>query len=396
MKITKLMFTFIAFLILACGGLNLSGKPSKEPQAENPNEETESAPTPEESGAAVASVVISSGVDMVIASTNVGSYIPGGVAMVIDNGEIIHKNAYGLADVENSIPTTTDNVFHLASVSKQFTALGIMMLAERGELDYDDSIAKHIPELAWMNNEVTIRRLLHHTSGIPDYYENDSLIDRLMEISEQPSNEDVLTLLSGESEMMFEPGEKFLYSNTGYDVLGALIERKSEQTYADFMQVNIFGPLGMKDTFAMPSPEKLNASNVSLSYWLEDGQPSAYEPDPLDNLNGSGSTYSSLNDMYLYDQALYTDKIVKPSTLAEAFAPAALNNSESTEYGFAWDVGDYEGEPYVGHSGSWLGFVSYFLRFPERKLSIVLMFNLDELNPDTETLAFQIADLYLK
>lgn len=390
MKTKKWMLTIAALLILACSETTLTAKPSAEPQVENTPEQTETEPSVERSGA-------SPQVDEIIASSNISRDTPGGAVMVINQGEIIHQNGYGLADVKSSTPVIPANIFHLGSVSKQFTALGIMILAERGDLNYNDPIGKHLPELAWTGDEVTIRGLLNHTSGIPDYDENEDLYNNLLALSDQPTNEDVLTALYEESELIYAPGEEFLYSNTGYDVLGALIERISGQTYPEFMQDNIFGLLGMNNTFAVPNAEKLKGANVSLSYWLDDNnEPSAYEPDVLDNINGSGSTYSNLGDMYLYDQALYTDAIVEQSTLAEAFEPATLNNGESSEYGFAWDIGTYNGEAYTAHSGAWLGFTSYYLRFPERQFSVILLFNMDYLEPDEETLAFQIADLYLR
>jgi CubicO group peptidase (beta-lactamase class C family) len=197
---------------------------------------------------------------------------------------------------------------------------------------------------------------------------------------------------------MFEPGSEFLYSNTGYDVLGALIERVSGQSYPDFMNEHVFSPLGMTHSFSLPNAERRNQSDVALSYWEDDnGQPAYCEPDPMDNIPGSGGIYSSLGDMVLYDQALHTDNLVKQSTLAEAFTDGMLNNGEGLDYGFAWDLGTENGEFYTGHSGAWLSFTSYYLRFPERQLSVVMLFNFDYLEPDDEeTLAFEIADLYLK
>jgi CubicO group peptidase (beta-lactamase class C family) len=282
-------------------------------------------------------------------------------------------------------------------VGKQFTALGVMILKEQGKLDYDDPIGKYIPELKWTGDEVTIRRLLHHTSGLPDYDEIDALYNRLLEIAPEPRNADLLKALSEQTELMYAPGSEFVYSNTGYDILGALIEKVSGQSYPDFMQERIFGPLGMTHTFALPNPEKRNASYVALSYYEENGQPVYYEPDPMDNIPGSGGIYSSLSDMYLYDQALYTDTIIKQSTLAEAFTDGTLNDGESLEYGFAWDLGTELGQRYVAHDGAWLSYLAYYLRFPDRQLSVVVLLNMDYIDPsDEETIAFDVADLYLK
>lgn len=150
---------------------------------------------------------------------------PGGAVMIIQNGAVLYQGAFGLADVDSGQALTTESVFHLGSVGKQFTALGIMQLQEQGKLEYDQPVGKYISELAWMGEEVTIRRLLHHTSGIPDYDEDESLMDSLQEMAEMPGNADLIRLLADQSELTYEPGDEFLYSNTGYDLLGALIER---------------------------------------------------------------------------------------------------------------------------------------------------------------------------
>lgn len=313
---------------------------------------------------------------------------PGGVVMVIQNGEIVHQNGYGLADVENGTPITTETVFHLGSVGKQFTAMSVMILAEQGKLNYDDPISTHLPELAWMSDEVTVRRLLYHTSGIMGYDDNDAIYDALVSSAEKPGNDELLSVLAEQGEMLATPGDEYSYSNTGYDLLGVLIERLSGQSYPQFMQDNVFAPLGMNATFAVPNDVRLGAPDVAQSYSTE----GAYEPDVLDALNGSGSIYSTLGDLYLYDQALRNNELVRADTLAEAFTSGALNNSESIAYGFGWDIG----ESYVGHSGAWLGFESYYLHFTGQDLSVVVLLNLDYSEEGAEGIAFAVADLYLK
>lgn len=333
--------------------------------------------------------VMSAEVDVLMAAYVDG---PGGAVMVIQNGEIVHQNGYGLADVENDKPITTDTVFHLGSVGKQFTALGIMILAEQGMLKYDDPISIHLPELAWMDDGVTVRRLLHHTSGIMGYDDSDDIYNALVASAGKPGNENLLQVLAEQGSMLANPGDEYSYSNAGYDLLGVLIERLSGQSYPDFMEENIFSPLGMKHTFAVPNDARLNEDTVAQSY-STDG---AYEPDILDGLNGAGSIYSTLGDLYLYDQALYMNVLVSQETLAEAFTSGVLNNGEETAYGFGFELGEYTGETYIGHSGAWLGFESYYLRFPTRNLSVVVLLNLDYSDEGAEGLAFSAADLYLK
>lgn len=378
-----LLLTFVVVLTLACGAVTNGDENAT---AESQPEETETGTSAEGGG-------MSPEVDALMAKYTDG---PGGVVMVIQNGEIVHQNGYGLADVDSGKPNTIDTVFHLGSVGKQFTAMGVMMLVEQGLVDYDAPIGTYIPELAWMDDEVTVRRLLHHTSGILGYDESEEIYNALVKSSDAPTNEDLLAVLAEQGGMVSIPGEEYSYSNTGYEILGSLIERISGQSYSAFMDEQIFQPLGMKDTFSVPNDMRLNGENVAQSYFFEGGQPWAYEPDILDGLNGSGSIYSTLGDMYLYDQALYTDKLVSQETLADAHVSGVLNNGEETAYGFALDLGEYSGETFVGHSGSWLGFEAYYLRFPERELSVVVLLNLDYSEDGAEGIAFSAADLYLK
>lgn len=383
MKMSKVKKIIIVLLgcavVLACG--SMSGGDVEPSELAQPAEaESTSA---EEGGG------LSSAVDTLMADY---ADMPGGAIAVIQNGEVIFQNGYGLADVDNGAPITTETVFHLGSVGKQFTAMGIMMLKEQGLVDYDEAIGSYLPELEWMGEGVTVRRLLHHTSGIMGYDDSDEIYDALLESAELPTNDDLLNVMAEYGGMLTEPGEEYSYNNTGYDLLGVLIERISGQSYASFMEENIFSPLEMEATFALPNDERLNGEDVAKSY-STDG---AYEPDALDRISGSGSIYSTLGDMYLYDQALYTDELVSQETLAEAFVSGVINSGEETAYGFAYDLGEYAGETYVGHSGAWLGFESYYLRFPERNFSVVVLLNLDYSEEGAEGIAFSVADLYLK
>jgi CubicO group peptidase (beta-lactamase class C family) len=318
---------------------------------------------------------------------------PGAVVIVIQDGKIVHEAGYGLADLAKGTPVTPSQIFHLASVGKQFTALAVLILLEKGKLDLDDPVEKYLPELANFGNGVTIRRLLNHTSGIPDAYSG-KLYDALMQRSARPTNADLLTVLSTADGLLFDPGFQFEYSNTGYDVLGALIERVSGESYPDFLEENIFGPLGMKNTFSLPSPRQKNDPLLAHSYVKYQGVIQPYDTYPLDDIVGSGTIYSTVEDMYLYDQALYTDAIVCQSTLAEAFQPAVLFDGTKYPYGFGWEIKDEIGERSFWHSGKWLGYQSYYERFPDRKLSIVVLMNWNY-GPTVEDVESSIRKIYL-
>lgn len=320
---------------------------------------------------------------------------PGAAVIVIRKGEIVHSAGYGLANLKTGDPITPSHLFHIASIGKQFTALGIMMLYEEGKLDYDDPLVDYLPELEWLSDKVTIRRLLYHTSGLPNYGNDNDIAEKMLELADAPGNAELLEVLAdGEYDVEYRPGNKYSYNNTGYDMLGILIERLSGQSYAEFMQERVFDPVGMTHTFVLPNPAKRASPMVAISYPLKNGKPVPYVSDPWDNLPGSGAIYSSVEDLYFYDQALYIDDLVEQETLEEAFTTGYLNNGNEIDYGFGWETGEYNDEWYVGHSGWWLAFDSYFLRFPDDELSIIVLYNWDYGDTDAETAAFEIADIY--
>jgi CubicO group peptidase (beta-lactamase class C family) len=321
------------------------------------------------------------------------SKTPGAAIAVVRDGRILYQSAYGLANLPKHLPMTTHNLFHFGSIGKQFTALAIMKLVEKGRLNYDDPIGKHIPELARFGSQVTIRRLLHHVSGMP-FADDGWLLDLLLDMNPKPSNKNLIALLAKHGRLRFTPGDKFVYNNTGYDILGALIERVSGQTYPNFMRQHIFAPAGMKHTFSQPNPDRMQNPNIARSYIREDGYIVGYNSDPLDYIVGSGTIYSTVGDMALYDAALYTNLLVKQSTLAEAFKPTVLNSGIRVNYGFGWDMGRSNGRRYVGHEGYWLGFVSYYVRFLNERLGVIVAVNRDYGLPDAN-LAMKIANIYL-
>jgi CubicO group peptidase (beta-lactamase class C family) len=320
---------------------------------------------------------------------------PGGVVMVIENGGIVYEAAYGVSDIKSRAPLTTKDLFHLGSVGKQFTALGVLMLAEQGRLSLDDPIGRSLPELARFGPRLTIRHLLNHTSGIPDYYGNQELHRRLLARSAMPTNKDALEILSRFGTPHFPPGQKFEYSNAGYETLGSVIERVSGLPYAEFMERHIFRPLGMKDTFSLPSPRRWKDSRIAHSYVREGAKIKAYDSDPFDNLVGSGSFYTTVGDMYLYDQALYTNRLLPQTRLAAAFQPSTLNDGQQELYGFGWELGTRFRKRFTAHNGAWLGFTSAYVRFPDQHFSVIVLLNRNY-DVDAQKLAFDVSDIYLR
>jgi len=284
-----------------------------------------------------------------------------GSVLVVEHDEVIYKHGLGVADASRKLPFTSRTPTYLASLSKQFTAMAIMMLVERHQLSYSDSLSKFFPQFPAYAEKITIRHLLNHTSGIPDYVglglEHPGL-----------TNAEVLQALTRE-QLRFAPGEKFAYSNSGYVLLAMIIEKVSGQSYPTFITRNIFAPLGMHDTFVSQSrthDDKLEARAYNRFGDLDDY-----------NLNtfGEGGIYSTAEDLFKWDRALYTDKLVKQVTLSEAFRPAKLNDDSTSPYGFGWALATYKNEPIVAHAGRFGGFNTYIKRLLKDHSAIIFLTN---------------------
>jgi N-acyl-D-aspartate/D-glutamate deacylase len=313
---------------------------------------------------------------------------PGAAVIVVRDGVVVKRVAYGRSDLANGVPIETDTAFNLASVSKQFTAMAILMLAEEGRLAYDDPIVRFLPELARFGEGVSIRHLLTHTSGLPDYY------DVMVEVSgvERPHTRHALDVYSRWGEPRFAPGERYEYSNPGYELLALIIERASGRRYAEFVQERIFAPLGMAGTvvFDERTPE---IPKRAYGYHRE-GEGFALDDDhPLNAVIGSGGIYSTAEDLVRWDQALQDERLVRADTLAEAFRPMRLTSGEQYPYGFGWSLEPHLGRRCISHTGSWLGFRAAIARYPDDHLSVIVLSNFAEM--DAWGLAATVAAAYL-
>ncbi|HEX2139474.1 MAG TPA: serine hydrolase domain-containing protein [Woeseiaceae bacterium] len=301
---------------------------------------------------------------------------PGAAVMVIQDGEIVHRAGYGYANVEDRRLIDADTAFRLASVSKQFTAMAVMLLAEDGRLAYDDPVSRHLPSLESFPG-VTIRHLMTHTGGLPEYYD---VIDTS---GGMPTNADALALLSTLGGTVFVPGERYEYSNPGYDMLAPLVASVAGRDFAAFMRERIFSPLSMNGTLVHDHtrpevPRRATGyrpDEHGSSYLLDDD-------DPLNGIVGSGGVYSTLNDLYRWDQALYGDALVSRATLEEAFTPALLNDGTPSDYGFGWRIEEHEGHRRVRHGGSWVGFRTHIARCPDERFTVIILSNRADLDPE--------------
>lgn len=342
-------------------------------------------------------------IDALVAAAGIGADTPGAAVMVIHAGHIAHAAGYGLADLEHHVPITPHTIFKIASATKDFTGMGIMMLHEAGKLAYDDPIGTYVSELARFGDDVTIRRVLHHTSGFEDY-SNDAAPQVLLLLrNPMPTNADTLALLAESGRLLFTPGERFRYTNTGYEMLAVAIERITGQSYVDYVQTHIFDPLGMTSTFSRPNPDRLSDPLRALGYRDDFGPWMLDDANPFDDLAGASSIYSTAADLFLYDQAQYTDRLVQQQTLMDAFTPGLLNDGSEVRfdlspdpddsYGFGRVLGTVHGYPYVESSGDWPGYRAYIGRFIGQQLTVIVLLNRRDI--DWITLGRGIAELYL-
>ena len=312
---------------------------------------------------------------------------PGVAVGVVRKGEVLFQAGYGLADLDRKTRIDPDTAFHIASCGKQMTAVAILMLVEEGKVDLDKPAAKYLPEMRGWASRVTVRNLLQHTGGIPDTYE------ALKERPGMPTGLDALKLLARWRRLDAPPGTRFVYSDSGYDLLGTLIHRVSGRPYPRFLEERIFRPAGMKESFVY-APERLRAARRALGYdrafggrWLLD------DDSPLNLLYGSGEVYSTVADLARYDRALFGGQLLRPASLAEMFKPGELADGTLVPYGFGWSLtADANGEPYYGHPGNWLGFSAYLLHFPKDDLAVIVLSNRSD--TDAEYLATTTAEMF--
>jgi CubicO group peptidase (beta-lactamase class C family) len=299
--------------------------------------------------------------------------VPGAAVLVVHDGHIVHRAGYGLADLDARTPVTPQTNFRLASVSKQFTAAAIEKLAARGALAYDDPITRFLPSLPLYAQSMTIRQLLTHTSGLPDY---EDLIPR--EQTTQVSDRDVLHLLEKTDRPLFAPGSKYQYSNSGYVLLGLIVARASSLSFADFLKREIFDPLGMRGTQIGPPPQQRAYGHAHKSgAWVR------HDQSVTSATQGDGGIYSSIDDMVKWDASLPPDP--PPFTVP--------TDDPRLRYGFGWRYSEHRGHRTQWHSGETAGFRNVIVRFPDDRLTVIMLTNRDD--PEPYQTALRIADLYL-
>lgn len=323
---------------------------------------------------------------------------PGAAVLVVQDGRILHKKGYGYANLETKRKIEPDTIFDLASVSKQFTAMTILILSERGKLKLDDSLSKFFPEFPSYAEKITVRHLLNHTSGLPDYMEAFLKAGKIDDEGKpggfEPSSADTVKLLAEQKELRFEPGTKWEYSNSGYVVLAMIAEKASGVPFPQFVKKNIFEPLEMNDSvvFDQTNPK---IKNRAASY-ARSAEKSFENIDytPLNLIYGDGAVNTNLEDMFKWDQALYTEKLVKAATLKQAFTRGKLSDGKEIDYGFGWFPRRVFGLESLSHTGGWAGFRTYIARYPAQRFSVVVLSNFAQFSPGS--IGNKIARIYLQ
>lgn len=317
---------------------------------------------------------------------------PGCAVAIIQDGEIIHQKGYGMADLEHDIPIRPSSVFYIGSVSKQFVAACMLLLDEQGKIKLDEDIRTYIPEFPDYGYKISIRNLIHHTSGIRDNLTLWELIGRshLEEIPE----EEIFELICRQQQLNFEPGTRYMYSNSCYFLMSIIVERVSGKSLREYADEHIFQPLGMKHSIFQDNNRRI-LKNRAFAY--------GENPDGSFNsmlmrfdLVGSGGLYSTVQDLYLWDQNFYNNQIGDrgQAFIADMQTNGRFNDGTSVDYAFALVNGKYKGLSTVSHSGALGGYRAFYLRFPEQKFSVIILGNLASFVPGL--LAEEVADIYLK
>jgi CubicO group peptidase (beta-lactamase class C family) len=318
---------------------------------------------------------------------------PGCAIGIVKDGKLIYSNGYGIADLEHDIEITPSSVFYIGSVSKQFVTFSILLLEEQGKLDLDDKIQKYLPDFPDYNSNLTIRNFIHHTSGVRDYLTLMYLKGR--NYLDNADVDEVYELIKKQKELNFIPGEKYLYSNSCYFMLAMIIEKAAGQSLKEFAHENIFQPLGMKNSLFYDDNTDLIKNRV-FSYEKKNNEDGFNNLIMRFDLVGSGGVYSSIEDLFLWDQNFYNNKLGKggQSIIDKMHEEGLLNNGESSGYAFALNNGTYKGLKTVSHGGALAGYRAQLMRFPDEEFSVIVLSNRGDANPTAKS--FQIADILLK
>ncbi len=316
--------------------------------------------------------------------------VPGCSLGIIKDGQLIYAKGYGMANMEYDIPNSASSVFRIGSTSKQFTAACIILLAEKGKLDLDDNLKSLFPDFPDYAEKITIRHLLNHTSGIRDYLQIAYL--KGLGYDDFFVDDNVMEWLVNQSDLNFSPGEEFLYSNSGYWLLGQIVKRVAGISMADFAQKEIFEPLEMNNTHFHNDHTQIVKNRASGYVPVEKGN-FKISMTTLDMI-GDGGIFTTINNIKKWDDAFYNSTVLSQAFWQEMTKQGVLNNGEVIDYASGLMISKYKGLKTIRHGGAFVGFRAELLRFPEQKLSIAIFANRGDANPSR--MANQVANILLK
>jgi len=314
---------------------------------------------------------------------------PGATVAIVQDGEIIYKQGYGLANMEYDIPNTPSTIFHIASVSKQFTCFAAMLLVEEGKISLNDDVRKYIPEVPDFGKTITLRHLANHTSGLRDQWNLLALGG--WRLDDVITKEHVMKLVEKQEALNFDPGEEYYYCNTGYTLLAEVVSRVSGKSFAEFTQERIFEPLGMESTLFYDDHQKI-VPNRAYSYGRNGRK---YNKAVLSYANvGATSLFTTVEDLALWADNFEAATIGNANTMKEMHTQGILNNGDTISYALGQVIDKYRGFNRVQHSGGDAGYRTYIGRYPEQNFSVIVFSNFGNFNPGWK--ASQIADIYLE
>jgi CubicO group peptidase (beta-lactamase class C family) len=306
-------------------------------------------------------------VDHIFKSAQAG-ITSGASVLVSENGEIIYEKGFGYADIGNKVPVTADTKFRIGSITKQFIASSILKLQEEGKLSVQDNLSKYLPDFP-RGDEVTIHHLLTHTSGIHSYT-NRPFLYKFITLPIAPAAL-IDTIKSYPYD--FNPGDQYLYNNSGFFLLGYIVEKVSGKNLDDYLKETFFKPLGMNNTGIYNS--KILLDNEAYGYSYDNGTLIKAINWDMSWAGGAGALYSTSKDLYTWNEAVFNGKVLSDESLKAAFTPAVLNNEQKTDYGYGWVLQDYRGYKFISHGGGLDGFVTDLERQPEKKITVVVLCN---------------------
>jgi CubicO group peptidase (beta-lactamase class C family) len=317
--------------------------------------------------------------------------MPGCAVGAVKDGRLIYRRGFGMANLDHDVPNTPSSTrFNLASASKPFTAFSIALLAQQGKLSLDDDIRKYLPEMQKYDETVTIRHLLHHTSGIREYQALILFGGRGTDNAYSPKT--ILNMLARQKNISFKPGAKHQYSNSNYQLLGTIVERVSGKSLRAFAEENIFKPLGMKNTLYFDNRFEV-VKNRAHGYQVGPDK-SIQARSSLFDLVGGGGVLTTVEDLYLWDQNFYEPKVGNKELISLMTTPGTLNSGEKMDYGFGLFHNEYRGLPVFKHSGNMMGYRAQMVSFPEQKFTAIALCNNFAISPPV--VVENLADIYLE